>query len=175
MAGIVSGSRTDVSRLAHTARTDEVGGMLPIDSTSATSTSMGGNPLWAGAPWLVTIIFAAIGTLHLVRPQFFEQIMPAWVPADGPLGRRALVVASGAAEILGAVGVIFGPTRVVAGWGLILLLVAVFPANVDMLTTARRRHAAGWWQALLAARLPMQFVLMWWVWMAAVRTSGAVG
>lgn len=128
---------------------------------------------FAGAPWAVVLVFAAIGLLHLVRPQFFEQIMPRWVPAAGPFGRRSLVLVSGVFEILGALGVLYAPTRAVAGRGLILLLVAVFPANVDMLLTARRTRAAAWWQALLVARLPIQPVIMWWVWASAVRAGSA--
>ncbi len=128
---------------------------------------------WAGAPWAVVLIFAAIGALHLVRPRFFEQILPRWVPAAGPFGRRTLVVASGVFEILGALGVLYAPTRVAAGWGLVLLLVAVFPANIEMLVAARRTRAAAWWQALLVARLPMQPLMMWWVWASAVRAGGA--
>ena len=129
---------------------------------------------FAGAPWVVVVMFAAIGVLHLAAPQFFEQIMPRWVPAAGPLGRRSLVLVSGACEILGALGVLYAPTRALAGWGLILLLVAVFPANIHMLLDARRQRAAAWWQALLWARLPIQPVIMLWVYSAAVR-GGAAG
>ena len=120
-------------------------------------------------PWAVVLVFAAIGVLHFALPRFFEQIMPGWVPAAGPVGRRALVLLSGACEVLGALGVLYRPTRALAGWGLILLLVAVFPANGEMLLAARRQHAAAWWQALMWARLPIQPVIMLWVYSAAVR------
>lgn len=126
---------------------------------------------FAGAPWGVALMFAAIGGLHLARPHFFEQIMPRRVPAEGALGRRSLVLVSGVFEILGALGVLYAPTRAVAGWGLILLLVAVFPANIHMLSDARRQRAAAWWQALLWARLPIQPVIMLWVYSAAVRAG----
>ena len=129
---------------------------------------------FAGAPWVVAVMFAMIGALHLAVPRFFEQIMPRWVPASGPLGRRSLVVVSGAFEILGALGVLYAPTRARAGWGLILLLLAVFPANIHMLLDARRRRSAAWWQALLWARLPIQPLIMLWVYSAAVR-GGAAG
>lgn len=69
---------------------------------------------------------------------------------------------SGGFEILGALGIALRPTRVVAGWGLIALLVAVFPANIEMAFEARRfASVAPPWA--LYARLPLQFVLMWWV------------
>lgn len=127
----------------------------------------------AGAPWTVVLVFAAIGLLHLVRPRFFEQIMPRWVPASGPFGRRVLVLASGVFEVLGALGVLYAPTRVAAGWGLLLLVVAVFPANIEMLLAARRTRAPAWWQALMIVRLPLQPLIMWWVWGSAVRAGGA--
>ncbi len=125
--------------------------------------------VFAGAPWLVVLIFGVAGMLHFVRPRAYEHVMPRWVSAKGPFGRRALVHASGAFEILGALGVLYAPTRVAAGWGLVLLLAAVFPANVEMLAAARRGHAKPWVQALFVARLPLQPLMMWWVWAAAVR------
>ena len=123
-------------------------------------------------PWPIVVVFSVAGLLHFVIPRTYEQIMPRWIPPTGPLGRRALVLASGAFEVLGAFGVLYPPTRVAAAWGLVLLLLAVLPANVEMLAAARRSRAAAWAQALLVARLPLQGVMMWWVWASAVR--GAV-
>ena len=122
-----------------------------------------------GAVRLVALLFAVAGTLHFVFPLAYERIMPRWTPATGPLGRRALVLASGAFELLGALGVLYPPTRAAAGCGLVLLLVAVFPANIEMFAAARRTHAAAWVQTLFAARLPLQPLMMWWVWTATVR------
>ncbi|GJG86215.1 membrane protein [Gemmatimonadetes bacterium T265] len=128
-----------------------------------------------GAPWVVALVFGLAGALHFVRPRLYESVMPPWVPPTGPLGRRALVLASGACEILGALGVLYAPTRTAAGWGLVLLLAAVFPANVEMLAAARRSRAKAWVQALFVARLPLQPVIMWWVWTAAVRSAAPRG
>lgn len=129
----------------------------------------------ADAPWLVFAVFGAAGALHFAMPQVYERIMPHWIPQSGPLGRRALVLASGAFEILGALGVLYAPTRAAAGWGIVLLLVAVFPANIEMLVAARRAHATLLTQCLLAARLPLQPLMMWWVWAAAVRSMTGRG
>ncbi len=74
-----------------------------------------------------------------------------------------MVQLSGAAELLGGISLLIPVIRTFAGWGLILLLVAVFPANIEML---RQAHAAGasWiWQAALWLRLPLQGVLIWWI------------
>jgi uncharacterized membrane protein len=113
---------------------------------------------------LIAAIFMTSGVLHLVKPSWHMGIMPPWVPA--PL---AVVLISGVFEILGAAGVLIPMTRVVAGWGLIMLLVAVFPANVQMLLNARAEHAAPVWQLALMVRLPLQPALIYWVYRAAIR------
>ncbi len=91
--------------------------------------------------------------------------MPRWLPAH-----RALVYVSGAAELAGAAGLLLPTLRPLAGWGLIALLVAVLPANVQMLQDARANpRTPGWAHVALWVRLPLQLLLMWWVWAAAVR------
>jgi uncharacterized membrane protein len=117
--------------------------------------------------WLIGIGFIVAGMLHFIKPQPYVHIMPAWLPA--PL---LLVLISGALEILGGAGILLPATRVLAGWGLIALLVAVFPANVQMLLGAHQAHASRLYQAALVARLPLQGILIWWVWRAAVRWHG---
>ena len=71
---------------------------------------------------------------------------------------------SGLAEILGGVGFVTRRWRPMAGLGLIVLLVAVLPANVEMLQQGRARGVAGLQEALLWLRLPFQGVLVWWAW-----------
>ena len=129
----------------------------------------------ASVPWAVVVVFAIAGALHFVVPRAYEQIMPRWVPANGPMGRRALVLASGGFEVLGALGVWYAPTRAAAGWGLVLLLAAVLPANVEMLAAARRAHASRTALSLLIARLPLQPLMMWWVWASTVRAAAGQG
>lgn len=92
-------------------------------------------------------------------PGWFDRIVPPWVP-----NARVATLLSGAAEIAGAVGLLIPYTRSAAAWGLIALLVAVFPANVQMLQLARASGADAWYVALLWARLPLQALLVWWVW-----------
>jgi uncharacterized membrane protein len=116
-------------------------------------------------PWrLVAVVFGTAGVAHFIMPEFFTAIVPPWLPAP-----RALVSWSGVAEVAGALGVLHPRTRVLAGWGLLALLVAVFPANVFMLQQAIASGAAFPWLLALAVRLPVQPVLMWWVWRATVR------
>ena len=75
---------------------------------------------------------------------------------------------TGLCEICGGVGVLPERTRVAAGWGLIALLVAVFPANVYMLVRDWP-GATGPVRAMLVARLPMQLPLIYWVYAVALR------
>ncbi len=109
-------------------------------------------------------LFLVSGAAHFLVPAWFDQIVPTWVP-----NARLATLASGAAEIAGGLGLLLPATRRAAGVGLIALLLAVFPANVNMLQMARATDATGWYQAALWARLPLQALLIWWVWTAAVR------
>jgi uncharacterized membrane protein len=113
---------------------------------------------------LIALMFATSGVLHLVKPQPFVSIMPPWLP-----GALALVLISGVFELAGAAGILLPYTRVAAGWGLIALLLAVFPANVQMLINARAAHASALWMAGLVARLPLQALLIIWVYRATIR------
>ena len=76
---------------------------------------------------------------------------------------------SGVFEIAGAAGILLPATRVAAGWGLIALLLAVFPANIQMLVNARAAHASALWTASLVARLPLQVLLIVWVYRTTIR------
>jgi len=118
-------------------------------------------PRRAGVAGIATL-FVVAGVAHFAVPAWFDQIVPTWVP-----NARAATLISGAAEIAGGIGLLLPATRRLAGVGLLLLLLAVFPANVNMLQMARATDAATWYVAVLWARLPLQALLMWWVWKAA--------
>jgi uncharacterized membrane protein len=111
---------------------------------------------------LLGILFLLAGAAHFVVPRAYEEMVPAWLP-KAPL----LVRLSGIAELLGGVGLLIPVTRAAACGGLILLLFAVFPANVEMLRLAHAAGASRLWQAALLFRLPLQAVLIWWIWRAA--------
>ena len=108
---------------------------------------------------ILSSIFIFGGVLHLVRPEIYRPVMPAWLPAHD-----AMILVSGIAEILGGVGLLVRRTRRGAAMGLILLLIAVFPANIEMLRIYQARGVAWWAEALLWIRLPLQAVLVWWTW-----------
>jgi uncharacterized membrane protein len=106
--------------------------------------------------------FIVAGVLHFVIPKFYLAIMPTWLPA--PL---LLVQLSGVAELLGGIGLLVPSTRRAAAVGLIVLLIAVLPANVEMLRQAYARPSALLFRVALWLRLPLQPLLMWWVWRVA--------
>ena len=111
---------------------------------------------------LMGVAFLGAGLLHVLRPEPYEAIVPAYLPAP-----RALVYASGVAEMAGGAGLLHPASARAAGWWLVATLVAVFPANVEMALHAERFRAIP--EPLLWARLPLQALLVAWVWRAAVR------
>lgn len=111
------------------------------------------------ARWLLAIAMVIAGINHFVSPATYVAMMPELLPA--PL---ALVYVSGVAEILCGLGLLVVRTRRAAGWVLIALLVAVFPANVNMAVNELPLGGNPVPTALLWARLPLQLVLIAWAW-----------
>jgi uncharacterized membrane protein len=110
------------------------------------------------ALYIMSLLYTAAGIYHFVKPRMYMHIMPAWLPAH-----LQLVYISGAAEIVLGLLLIPAATRALAAWGIILLLVAVFPANIQMmLYYYKTGHPMRW---VTVARLPLQAVLIWWAWL----------
>ncbi len=101
------------------------------------------------------------GMLHFTASHFYLAIMPPYLP-----WHLELVYLSGLAEIAGGAGVLFTGTRRVAGVGLILLTVAVFPANIHMALHPQQFDDFAPW--MLYARLPLQGLILWWIWFASL-------
>jgi len=114
---------------------------------------------------LLSAFFTFTGTMHFLRPRFFEAIVPPAIEAQ----KQEVVAISGAAEIAGAALVLPAATRRLGRWWLLALLVAVFPANVHMAVNPEQirgldmRMFPRW---ALWARLPLQPLAMAWVWLA---------
>ncbi len=108
------------------------------------------------------LLFLVAGVLHFIVPGYYEKLVPSYLPAPS-----VLVVLSGVAEIAGGIGLLVPRLRRPAGIGLMLLLVAVFPANVEMLRLAIAGGSAPWGEAMLWMRLPLQALLILWVWMVS--------
>ncbi len=109
--------------------------------------------------------FAFTGTMHFLRPRFFEAIVPPAIES----AKKEVVALSGAAELAGAAAVLHPTTRRLGRWWLLALLAAVFPANVHMAVDPEQvrgldlRRVPRW---TLWARLPLQPLIMLWVWRA---------
>jgi uncharacterized membrane protein len=108
-------------------------------------------------------VMTLAGLNHFVMPHVYERIIPSGLPQ--PL---ALVYISGVMEIAGGLGTFHPKTRRAAGIFLIATLVAVFPANVYMALNADDYPGVPGGTAALFARLPLQAVFMYWVWLATL-------
>jgi uncharacterized membrane protein len=103
----------------------------------------------------LSLLFFVAGVGHFTNTSGFERIVPPYLPSP-----RVLVYVSGIFEILGAIGILIPATQRMAGWGLLALLVAVFPANIYM-ATANIKFGSFPPQPWMAwARLPLQLVLI---------------
>jgi uncharacterized membrane protein len=112
--------------------------------------------------FFLSAFFVVAGLMHFVIPDRYTGIMPPWIPY--PL---QMVYVSGVAEMLGGIGLLVPAVRRAAGVGLIILLIAVFPANVQMLADAVQSGSSLAYSALLFLRLPLQPLFIVWVWRAA--------
>jgi uncharacterized membrane protein len=111
---------------------------------------------------LPALLFLVSGSQHLINPAIFTSIVPP------QLGHAGLLVAiSGVAELAGGLGLLIPATRRPAAIGLIVLLVAVWPANIYMALAADRFAAvAPAWVIWL--RVPLQLLAIWWVGLNAI-------
>ena len=108
----------------------------------------------------VFLWFLIGGIAHFVATETEMQIVPPYIPWP-----RAVVLITGVFELLGAAGVLYRPTRRAAGIGLIMLTIAVTPANIYMLQNPQGFDVPQW---ILIARLPFQAVLLWVIYWSTV-------
>ncbi|WP_435156892.1 DoxX family protein [Haladaptatus sp. DFWS20] len=114
--------------------------------------------------YVMSFVYIVAGVLHFVAPKVYARIIPPQLPR--PL---MLVYLSGIVEIVLGIGVLLRRTRRRSAWGLIALLLAVFPANVymatnEMIPESVPGQARGIARIALWARLPFQGVLILWAW-----------
>ncbi|MDB6092534.1 MAG: DoxX family protein [Verrucomicrobia bacterium] len=111
---------------------------------------------------VLAVFFLIAGANHFRAPAVYLGMMPSWLPWP-----EALNCISGIAEILGGIGLMWSATRRLAGWGLIALLLAVFPANMHV---ALQGYMPGFDFSPLTLwlRLPFQAVFIALVWWAAL-------
>ena len=106
---------------------------------------------------VVFLWFFVGGIAHFVTPDFFVRITPPWVPY--PL---EVVYVSGAIEITLALMILWPSIRPIAGWGIILLTLAVTPANIHMYMHPEQFPEAS--EAAYLMRLVIQVLLLMLIW-----------
>lgn len=111
------------------------------------------------ARWVLAAFFIVAGVNHFLAPEIYHGMMPAWLPA-----KAAANFISGGAEVAGGIGLLIPTLRRPAAWGLITLLVLIFPANVQVALQGQMPGLDGAPPWLLWLRLPFQAVFIAWVW-----------
>jgi uncharacterized membrane protein len=101
--------------------------------------------------WIMAVFFVVAGANHFISPSFYLGLMPPYLPRH-----LELIYVSGIAEMVLGVAVVLPRMRRIAGWSLIALLIAVFPANIHAALHGFQ-SVPGW---ILWARLPLQLVLI---------------
>jgi uncharacterized membrane protein len=109
---------------------------------------------------LMAALYVLAGVMHFVAPDAYMPMMPPYLP-----WHSELVLLSGLAELVLGVMLLVSSMRKLAAWGIIALLVAIFPANlhialndVPLFGATEGAGAMNW------IRLPFQIVLIWWAW-----------
>jgi len=105
--------------------------------------------------YIMALIYIGAGIFHFVRPEFYQKIMPPYLPYHAQL-----ISISGACEIFFGLLLLPNSTRKTAAWLLIALLIAVFPANIQMFLDFKQQQHEYLWAA--TARLPLQLVFIAW-------------
>jgi len=105
--------------------------------------------------YIMILFYTIAGINHFIRPGFYLQIMPPWLP-----GHDLLVFISGIAEIICALLLLFPASRRTGAYCTIALLIVVFPANIQMLVNYYHNNNPKLWIAVV--RLPVQLLLIWW-------------
>ena len=105
--------------------------------------------------WVLGVLFALAGANHFVHTEFYVSIMPPYLP-----WHTALVYASGVFEVVLGLMLLFRRVERLAAWGMIALIVAVTPANVQM--ALHPELYPDYSPAALWARLALQGVLIAW-------------
>ena len=103
--------------------------------------------------YIMGVVYILAGVNHFIKEGFYEKMLAGFLPFP-----EALVYISGVAEILCGVGLMVPSTRRMAAWATVLLLVAIFPANINM---ALHREKWDYSALMLYLRLPIQFLLIW--------------
>jgi uncharacterized membrane protein len=117
---------------------------------------------------LLGVVLVLQGINHFVLDTEMAQWIPSWLPA--PL---LMVHLSGIAEIVLGLALFVPRLRRLAGWGIVTLLIAVFPANIEMALHPELLPQVP--EVLFWIRLPLQLLFVWWVWSCVLAVAPARG
>lgn len=110
--------------------------------------------------WIMAVFYVVAGVMHFTHSEYYLPMMPLYLP-----WHAALIFLSGVAEVGLGVAVLIPALRWLAAWGIVLLLIAIFPANIHIalhnVPVFGATEGAGVWNWV---RLPLQGVLMLWAW-----------
>lgn len=107
----------------------------------------------------LSLALIVVGITHFIRPDQYARIVPPQLPYP-----FQLVYISGVFEILGGIGLLIPSISVIAAWGLIILFIAVFPANINQAINSIPIEGIPHHPLLYWFRLPFQAVLIAWAW-----------
>lgn len=102
----------------------------------------------------MAILYILAGINHFLMPRFYLSIIPPFLPWP-----KWINWISGIAEIVLGIGLLIPAHSSASAWGIILLLIAVYPANIYHFMKGLKKKKM---VLVLAARLPIQFILLWW-------------
>ena len=105
--------------------------------------------------YFMSISYTYVGVRHFIDPDFFLAIMPNYLPYH-----LEFVYLSGIAEISFGILLFFKKTRTFAAYGLIILLVSVFPANIHLVESELSQSILGATKTQTIIRLPFQILFI---------------
>ena len=119
----------------------------------------------------ITLVFCMTGVGHFIETQAMAEMLPTWVPL-----RTLLVYVTGVVELVAAFGLWVPRWRVRVGWGLMVMLVGFLPVNIYAALNQVGMGGHQWGPVYLLIRIPLQAVLVLWIWhFVARRRSGQGG
>ena len=104
--------------------------------------------------YVLAIFMIGAGTMHFANPAFFLKIVPPYLPLH-----KELVLVSGVCEVLLGILLLIPQTSRMAAWGIVALLIAVFPANIYLFQNQDLMPAS---PVVHLLRLPLQGVFILW-------------
>ena len=114
----------------------------------------------------IALVFCFTGIGHFLKTEEMSAMLPPWVPLQS-----ALVLATGLLEIAAAAAVLVPRLRRQVGWLLIAMLLAFLPVNVYAAINRVDMGGHAWGEVYLLIRIPLQLILIGWIWWFAARTS----